>query len=266
MARKASEEGQHDEKSLSSVNREHAATIEEEGLALGFDAAETSKLLRKVDYRLIPVLAFLYLLAFLDRSNLGNAKVAGLEEDLQLTGTQYNLAATVFFFPYCLLEIPANVMLKLLRPSRWIGCLVIAWGTVTTCTGSIESYHGLIISRGIFYCAASLAGAFSGLLAFAISKMDGVANLAGWRWIFILEGAVTVLTGFAVLWLLPDSPETSKWLDDREKKFIRARLDQDSGTREGRVNTTDEFQLKYLIAAVTDWKLWFTVFIYWGST
>ena len=148
MARKASEEGQHDEKSLSSVNREHAATIEEEGLALGFDAVETSKLLRKVDYRLIPVLAFLYLLAFLDRSNLGNAKVAGLEEDLQLTGTQYNLAATVFFFPYCLLEIPANVMLKLLRPSRWIGCLVIAWGTVTTCTGSIESYHGLIISRG----------------------------------------------------------------------------------------------------------------------
>ena len=119
---------------------------------------------------------------------------------------------------------------------------------------------------GIFYCAASLAGAFSGLLAFAISKMDGVANLAGWRWIFILEGAVTVLTGFAVLWLLPDSPESSKWLDDREKKFIRARLDQDSGTREGRVNTTDEFQLKYLTAAVTDWKLWFTVFIYWGST
>ena len=119
---------------------------------------------------------------------------------------------------------------------------------------------------GIFYCAASLAGAFSGLLAFAISKMDGVANLAGWRWIFILEGLVTVLTGLFVFWQLPNSPETASWLTSREKQFIRFRLEQDAGTTEGRVNTTDKFQFKYLIRALTDWKLWFTVFIYWGST
>jgi sugar phosphate permease len=96
--------------------------------------------------------------------------------------------------------------------------------------------------------------------------MDGVANLSGWRWIFILEGAVTVLTGFAVLFLLPDSPERAKWLSSREQQFLRYRLEQDSGTKEGRVNTTDKFQVKYLIRALTDWKLWFTVFIFWGST
>lgn len=96
--------------------------------------------------------------------------------------------------------------------------------------------------------------------------MDGVGGLAGWRWIFILEGLVTVLTGFFVFWQLPNSPETASWLTPREKQFIRYRLEQDAGTTEGRVNTTDKFQFKYLIRALTDWKLWFTVFIYWGST
>lgn len=118
----------------------------------------------------------------------------------------------------------------------------------------------------MFYCSASLAGAFSGLLAFAISKMDGVGGLSGWRWIFILEGALTVLTGFVVFWALPNSPETSTWLTPRERQFIRFRLEQDSGTKEGRVNTNEKFEMKYLIRALTDWKLWFTVLIYWGST
>ncbi|KAK5173937.1 uncharacterized protein LTR77_002618 [Saxophila tyrrhenica] len=112
------------------VHHERAAAVEEMGVLDEFADIETSKVLRKVDWRLLPVLSFLYLLAFLDRSNLGNAKVAGLADDLALTGPQYNLSATVFFIPYCLFEIPANVALKVLRPSRWIGCLVVAWGTV----------------------------------------------------------------------------------------------------------------------------------------
>jgi MFS family permease len=118
----------------------------------------------------------------------------------------------------------------------------------------------------IFYCAASLAGAFSGLLAYGISKMDGIANIAGWRWIFILEGALTILTGIAVLFLLPDSIERASWLSHEEKGFLRRRLQQDTGTKEGRVNTAEKFQTRYLIRALTDWKLWFTVFIYWGNT
>jgi MFS family permease len=76
----------------------------------------------------------------------------------------------------------------------------------------------------IFCCAASLAGAFSGLLAFGISKMDGIGNIAGWRWIFILEGAITILTGIAVLFFLPDSIERSSWLSHEEKGFLRQRL------------------------------------------
>jgi MFS family permease len=118
----------------------------------------------------------------------------------------------------------------------------------------------------IFYTAASLAGAFSGLLAFAIQKMDGVGGVAGWRWIFILEGIVTVLTGLFIPWLLPDSPERAKWLSTEDKRFLRHRLEQDSGTKEGRVETLDHFQIKHLVSALLDWKLWFTVFIFWGNT
>lgn len=82
------------EKSPSSVHREHAQSVQEQGIERVFDDVETSRVLRKIDWRLLPVLSFLYLLAFLDRSNLGNAKVAGLADDLSLTGEQYNLAAT----------------------------------------------------------------------------------------------------------------------------------------------------------------------------
>lgn len=166
-----------------------------------------------------------------------------------------------------------------------------------TCIGAVQGYKGLIVTRlllgvteagffpaatflitewylrfevqtrlAIFYTAASMAGAFSGLLAFAIQKMDGIAGLAGWRWIFILEGAATVFIGFTVLWLLPDSPERASWLTPEEKKFLRARLEKDSGTKAGRVETLDHFKLKYLTAALTDWKIWFTVLIFWGNT
>ncbi|KAK5173938.1 uncharacterized protein LTR77_002619 [Saxophila tyrrhenica] len=90
--------------------------------------------------------------------------------------------------------------------------------------------------------------------------MDGLGGVA------VLEGALSVLTGIAVFFILPDSPESAGWLNQREKQFLRRRLDQDSGTREGRVASTEKFQLKYLIAALTDWKIWFTVLVYWGST
>jgi MFS family permease len=165
------------------------------------------------------------------------------------------------------------------------------------CTGAVTNYHGLLIARiflgvteagffpaatflvsewycrfevqtrmSVFFSAASMAGAFSGLLAFAIQQMHGVANIAGWRWIFILEGIMTVLVGLSIPWVLPDSPERATWLTPEEKRFIRHRLERDSGTEKGRVETLDHFNIKYLVAAITDWKLWFTVFIYWGNT
>ena len=81
-----------------------------------------------MDLRLIPMLALLYLLSFLDRGNIGNAKIAGMEEDLNLSGTQYSLCATVFFFSYSAFEIPSNLLLKKFRPSVWLPAIMVAWG------------------------------------------------------------------------------------------------------------------------------------------
>lgn len=86
--------------------------------------------MRKIDFRLLPPLTILYIVAFMDRSNIGNAKVAGMNDELGLTSSQYNIALTVFFFPYAIFEVPSNIVLKLMRPSHWITILVIVWGIV----------------------------------------------------------------------------------------------------------------------------------------
>lgn len=122
------------------------------------------------------------------------------------------------------------------------------------------------ISTAVFFSAASLASAFSGLLAAAIVNMDGVAGLGGWRWIFILEGIVTVVVGATLYWILPDSPQTASWLEPWEQQYLINRLAQDSGTKSGRVQTAEKFQWRYIIAALTDWKIWLAVLIYWGNS
>lgn len=114
-----------------------------------FTPGQEKRVLRKMDLRLIPMLSVLYLLAFLDRGNIGNAKIEGLVEDLGLTSQEYSWccmlppskvegrvltdAVTVFFFTYCAFEMPSNLLLKKLRPSRWLPFLMIAWGIVMVC-------------------------------------------------------------------------------------------------------------------------------------
>lgn len=118
----------------------------------------------------------------------------------------------------------------------------------------------------IFFSAASAAGAFSGLLAFGLQQMDGIGGLQGWRWIFIIEGIITCVVGMTLPWILPDSPDTASFLTPEEKLFIKSRLEHDSGTSAGRVQVSESFQWSYVTAALSDWKIWFTVLIFWGNT
>lgn len=182
-----------------------------------FAHLDEKKILRKMDLRLLPMLALLYLLSFLDRGNIGNAKIEGLTDTLGLTGPEYNWCLTIFFFSYAAFEVPSNLLLKRLRPSFWLPTIMVAWGVVMTLMGIVQNYSGLLAARfflgvteaglfpgvayyitmwycrheaqfrqALFFSAASVAGAFSGLLAFGIAHMDGVGGLEGWRWIFIL--------------------------------------------------------------------------------
>ncbi|OAP60835.1 hypothetical protein AYL99_05837 [Fonsecaea erecta] len=261
------------------------------------DHKERTRILRKVDYRLIPILAILYLLAFIDRGNIGNAKIAGLYDDLHLHGMQYNTALTLFFVPYGFFEVPSNIVLKILRPSIWISVLMFCWGTVMTLMGVVSSYEGLLVTRfflgvaesgffpaatylltiwylryevqrrmALFYAAASLSGAFSGLLAYGIQHMDGVAGLAGWKWIFILEGLIPVAGSLFVWFVLPDNPETAKFLTKDEKEFIINRLALETGSGHGRVTNADRIRMHHIIAAFKEWKIWAGVVIFWANT
>ncbi|UPK97221.1 hypothetical protein LCI18_008156 [Fusarium solani-melongenae] len=209
--------------------------------------------MRKIDFRLLPPLAILYI------------AVAGMNEDLGLTGSQYNIALTVFFFPYAVFEVPSNIVLKLMRPSYWITILVIAWGTVRpgffpAATYLLTTWYcrwELQTRLAIFFSAASLAGAFSGLLAFGISHMNGIAGLR----------LSTVALGLLIPWLLPDSPVLASFLTQNEKDFVITRLEADSGTSRGRVDTQGgSFKWKYLKDALLDWHIYLGVIMFLGQS
>lgn len=156
-----------------------------------------------------------------------------------------------------------------------------------TLMGLVNSYTGLVVARfflgvaecgffpgavylltlwykryevlqrmAIFYAAASLSGAFSGLLAYGIQFMDGIAGRQGWQWIFILEGLVPVAVSFVLYFILPDSPETARFLTNDEKEFLINRLALETGSGKGRVTNTDRITFAHIKAAFSEWKIW----------
>jgi len=274
-----------------------SASDEIEAQDVELQEREAARVLRKVDMRLVPLLSLLYLVAFIDRSNIGNAKIAGMTDELKMSGMQYNTAVTLFFVPYTLLEVPSNIILKMMRPSHWIAILMFCWGLVMTLMGLTSSYGGLLAGRfflgvtesgffpaatflltlwyrrfelqrrmAVFYVAASLAGAFSGLLAYGIEKLDGRSGLAGWQWIFLLEGLIPVALSLFIWKILPDSPETAKFLTQAERDLLVARLADDSGSGQGRTTNADKIGKEQIMAGLSDWKIWAATVVFWGNT
>lgn len=254
-------------------------TVPEDGPT--FDSKRTAQLLRKLDRHIVPFLALLYLLSFLDRTNIGNARLAHLEKDLGMKGLDYNVALAIFFPFYVAAEIPSNMMLKRTRPSFWFAFIMLWWSICTTLMGLVKNYKSLLVVRAalgiaegglfpgvtfyitmwyqrhecgfrmaIFFSAATAAGAFGGLLARAITEMDGVGNLSAWAWIFIIEGLVTFIVAIWSYFQIHDFPQTSKFLTDDEKVEVIARLKAD------RSSLADEFDLKFFWQAIKDWKIY----------
>ncbi|KAK0650014.1 major facilitator superfamily transporter [Cercophora newfieldiana] len=251
------------------------------------------KLLRRLDFKLIPWLCILYLLAFLDRANIGNAKVAGLSHDLHLSTAQFNATLTIFFVSYSVFEPLTNVLLKRLRPSVFIPLIMVVWGIVMTFMGFVHNWSGLMAARwflglaeaglfpginyylscwykrsefgiraALFFSAAAISGSFGGLLAAAIEQMNGVGGKRGWAWIFILEGLLTVLFGIASFWFVYDFPSEAKFLspEDRARVMRRLRADKQSSAN------SESFSWACLWSALRDWKMWLGMSIYMGTT
>ena len=175
----------------------------------------TRKILWKLDTRVLPTLAILFLCSFLDRTNVGNAKILGLEGDLGLTNDQYANGLAIFFAFYIAAELPSNLVLKRMTPRIWLAFLTAAWGIIGMCLGFVRNYAGFLVVRaflglaeggllpgmvlylstmytrqelalriGLFYTTASLSGAFGGLLARGLSSIPTTSTVdARWRWI-----------------------------------------------------------------------------------
>ncbi|CUA66797.1 putative transporter C1683,12 [Schizosaccharomyces pombe 972h-] [Rhizoctonia solani] len=221
---------------------------------------EERKLIRKLDWRILPVVIMLYLANFIDRTNVGNARVAGLEKDIGLVGYQYNIGLSIFYITYALSEVPSNLLLKRVGADKWIPILVTGFGLVCFCTTFIKNFAGFMVIRallglweggmmpgvafylstyykrhelvfriGIFVSASSLSGAFGGLLAsglLQIPQLKGIPSGA-WRNIFLVEGAITMALGLSAFYFLPGPAEKTKFLNEREKMIAIQRLAQD---------------------------------------
>ncbi|KAG8931893.1 hypothetical protein FRC02_001978 [Tulasnella sp. 418] len=268
---------------------ENAPYDGDSGEYVHFDEKEDARILRKIDWQLLPFVSLLYLLSFMDRSNIGNAKIAGLVPDLKLKGLEYNICAAIFFITYSLAEVPSNVALKLVKPSIWIPSIMVAWGIVMTLMGLVKDFKGLLIARlflglteaglfpgvnfiislwyrrkeqafrtAIFFSAATLAGCFGGLLAAAIAKMDGIAGLNGWAWIFILEGILTVIVAIIAYFTMHDYPQTARFLTEAERRHVVERLRVDHGDLATHVDK------RFFWQAILDYKSYLYVIMYMG--
>ncbi|GAM85411.1 hypothetical protein ANO11243_034180 [Dothideomycetidae sp. 11243] len=251
-----------------------------------FAHLDVKKILIKLDLHLIPMLTLLYLFSYLDRGNIGNAKIEGLMHDLRLNSSMFNWCMTSFVLVYSVCEVPSILLLRRFRPSIYLPGLMVLWGLVLTLSGFAHNYTGLLITRvclaiaeaglypgmvylvtvwycryeiqvrqAYFFAAASAAGAFSGLLAYAISFMAGIGNLSGWRWIFILEGLATILVAFVAHFFIPDNPHTASFLTAEERIFIVHRTRQSSSSR---------FTWPILRETMTDPQIYLAIIIYWG--
>ncbi|KAF9065835.1 major facilitator superfamily domain-containing protein [Rhodocollybia butyracea] len=245
------------------------------------------KLVRKLDTRVMPTIILIYIMNYIDRLAVTTARLKGLEQDLGLSDLQYNVVLSILYVSYCPAQIPSNMVLNwITRPSLYIGSNVVAWGLLSTLTGVTKSYGGILATRiligipecafypgtiyllsrwytkkelafrsAILYGGLLVSNAFGSLIAAGIlSNMEGTLGIHAWRWLFFIEGAITMFIGFNTMWLLPDYPVNTRWMSSQERRLAQARLADDAG--EADQDTIGDSPLKGLLMAMKDPKVW----------
>jgi ACS family tartrate transporter-like MFS transporter len=220
-------------------------------------AVDGGALYAKISWRLIPYMFLLYIVAYLDRVNVGFAAM-DMQRDLHFSNTVYGAGAGIFFLGSALFDLPSNLILLRVGPRVWIARIMISWGVISTCMmfmHSKESFYvlrfllgvseagffpGMIIyltywfptherARAVarFMTATSLAGVVGGPLSSYLLRLDGRSGLAGWQWLFLSEGIPTILLGISVLFLLKDSPAQADWMRPEERIWLAGELQRD---------------------------------------
>ncbi|TXC04601.1 hypothetical protein FocTR4_00002279 [Fusarium oxysporum f. sp. cubense] len=220
--------------------------------ALPFSPADEKRLVRKLDRTILPWIMLLYLLSYIDRSNMGNARNIGLEEDIGLSSVQYQIASASFYIGTVVFGTIGALMLKVVKPSTWLGICAVGWGAVSTLQAACVNPGGLIAVRfflGVFEasfapgCAlylsfwylkselslriaayagmSALSGVISGVVAYSMGLAKNMA-VTSWQGLFLVEGLPTIAVGAATFWMLPGRPESGKsfWFTDEEHQII----------------------------------------------
>lgn len=247
------------------------------------------RLMAKLDMWIVPPICLLYLLAFLDRVNISNAQVYGMGDDIGLTGNQYNVALTIFFVPYVVAEVPSNYLLKKFRPHLWLSLCMVIFGAVMIGQGFVKNYSGILATRfflgmfeagmfpgcfyllsmwyrrdeaqkrySFFFSSTCLAGAFGGLIAYGCNQIDGAKGLAGWRWLYIIEGAITMFCSIVLFFFIADFPEDAKFLKENERQFLKAKLEFDVGASGAEI----PLDLKGVGRVFKEWKIYMAGLMY----
>ncbi|MCJ1296259.1 hypothetical protein MMC34_007825 [Xylographa carneopallida] len=248
---------------------------------------EESNIVKKLDRRLVLFVATLYMLSFLDRSNIGNAKIAGLTEDLQLSTSQYEWLLTAFYITYILFEW-MTMLYRLFPPHIYIALCVASWGLVASLQSVVDSFTSMLVLRallgvgeaafgpgvpfylsffykreelalrtGLFISAAPLATSFASSLAWLITKVARKVPIAAWRLLFLIEGFPSMIVAVFAWYHLPDSPGTVKFLTQRQKKVARLRLRKEKSTKQ-ESSEVYGLEMKEILQTLADPKCYIT--------
>lgn len=246
---------------------------------------EAKTLYAKVTRRIVPYLFLLYIVAYIDRVNVGFAAI-DMKRQLGFSDTVYGTGAAIFFLGYAFFDMPSSMMIPRVGSRLWIARIMISWGFIAALMAFVHTPVSFYLARfllgvgeagfvpGMLLClaswfpshvraravakfmtATSLAGVVGGPLSSALLRLDGLAGLSGWQWLFVAEGIPTILLGISVLFLLDDGPAHARWLQPDEKQWLIEELEADR-TRYGATHRhafADAFRLPIL---------WLLIFVY----
>jgi len=243
------------------------------------------KLLRKLDLRM-SILIVIYILNYIDRNNVSTARLSGLQQDLGLSDVQYESCIAILYSSYVTFQTPSNLLLNYVsKPSLYIPIMVILWGLTSLLTGVTKNFTGIALCRvaiglpeaafypGTIYLLSRwytkkelatrsawlyggliISNAFGSLMAAGIlNNMEGALGVRGWRWLFYVEGAITMTVGFIAMFTLPDYPRNTWWLTTEEKIVAQQRLSEDAG--EADQDSPGDTAWRGFVMAITDPKV-----------
>ncbi|GLB37556.1 putative high-affinity nicotinic acid transporter [Lyophyllum shimeji] len=241
------------------------------------------KTIRQVDRHMLPLLGLLYAVALIDRTNLGIARIAGMEKDLELkVGSRYSIASSLYFVPYILLQLPSNIILRVLGARTWLTICVIGWGASQLGMGFVPTWGYLVLCRlflgvfeagffpalvfiittwykrhevqkrlAFFYLFSILLGGFSAIFAYTLTLIAPRGGLNGWQWIFIIEGIITIVLGILTYVFVADFPDKNRFLTEEQTKLVLHRVEKDRGD-----SLPDKMTWRKLCLHLSDWTMW----------